>query len=164
MPGSRKYGKQNIKEWIGKQKGIERIIDVGAGGCTYPKLLGDKYRYTAIEIWPPYIEQFGYDKYYDEIIVADVQYVRWPDGDLAILGDVIEHLVKGNALNVLYRVLGHYPHVVLSIPLGDTPGKDHYGNWFERHHSTWEFEEIEKLTDWDIAIHLGKKTMGVFAK
>lgn len=163
MPGSVIHGKKQIKAWVDGKEGIERIVDVGAGSCTYPKLLGDRYRYTAIEIWAPYIKQFNYDEYYDEIIVADVEYVRWPDGDLVILGDVIEHLVKGNALMVLERALQTYPHTVLSIPFGGMESEEHYGNWYETHRSNWEYEEVLGLADWELSLHFGKKNLGVFA-
>ena len=68
MPSSVKHGKKEIKEWVEKQTDIESIIDVGCGKGTYRELLGSNYYWIGIEIWKPYIEQWGLNKLYDRII------------------------------------------------------------------------------------------------
>lgn len=173
MPGSVIQGKQEIKEWINKQEDIHTIVDVGAGGCTYPILLGDKYQFIAIEIWAPYIEQFNYKNYYNQIIVSDIRHVILPDGDCIILGDVIEHLPKQDAWEVLKRVKAKYKHMVISVPLSDNmhletgemdirPASPHFGNNFELHISPWGFDELRGFADWNYVVHPGKNDMGIF--
>lgn len=178
MPGSVIQGKFEIKEWIEKHPDIKTIIDVGSGGCTYPKLLGDKYSFTAIEIWAPYVEQFNYKDFYDKVIIADVSHVIFPEGDCIIFGDVLEHLEKKIALDTLKRALEKYKHIVVSLPLSPDfhkglgfddlqeirPAKIHFGNWFEAHKSPWYFEDIKSFTNWDMVVRAGKNDMGIFAK
>lgn len=168
MCGSVGHGKGEIKEWIEEQLDIKTIVDVGAGSATYPQLLGDKYKYKAIEIWAPYIEMWGLEKYYDEIRIGDVRYIKFPKGDCIIFGDILEHMGKEDALEVIRRANSFYKHMVISIPLSErdeiTPSKIHYGNWFEKHISAWTFEELEGLVNWDFkrAVHRGQ--MGIFTK
>lgn len=175
MPGSVAQGKQEIQEWINKQSDITTIVDVGAGGCTYPILLGDRYTFIAIEIWAPYLEQFKYEDYYSHIIVGDIRYVEMPDADCIIFGDVLEHLPKDDAWEVLKRAKQKYKHMVLSVPLSDglhlesgemdiRPAKPHFGNNFELHISPWGLQELTDFTKWDMIIHAGKNDMGIFCK
>lgn len=77
-----------------------KILDVGAGGGTYYKLLGPQYNWTAVEIWKEsaeYIKQF-YNTVY-QIDIRDFQYQE--DYDLIIFGDILEHLSVEDAKKVL---------------------------------------------------------------
>ena len=166
MPGSRVDGKKEIKEWVEKQTDIRTIVDVGAGKAIYPKLLGALYNWIAIEIWAPYIKMWGLKDYYNKIIIGDIRYLKLPQGDLIIFGDVIEHLPKEDALKVIRAARRVYKHMIISLPLSEPgkiyPGEIHYDNWFEKHISGWTYIEINKLTEWDMALIV--KGMGVFAK
>lgn len=166
MPGSRIDGKKESKEWVEKQTDIESIIDVGCGNATYPKLLGKKYRYIGIEIWAPYIKQWELEKYYDEIIIGDIRHIKLPNADLIIFGDILEHVPKKDALEVIRNARKRFKHMVISCPLSKHeeiyPGEIHYGNWFEKHISGWTYIELKKLARWDLALNI--KGMGVFCK
>lgn len=170
MPGSCIQGKEETKLFIDGLSDVETIVDVGAGAATYPKLLGDKYKYIAIEIWAPYVQMWDLAKYYDEIRIGDVRYIDLPDGDCVILGDVVEHLAKEDALRVLDKCISKYRHVVLSIPLADESGADvggkiHYSNPFEAHLSHWTLKELQKVTHgWPLSFVAGKNNIGIFAK
>lgn len=161
MPGSEKKGKQLIKDWI-KTKKVKTILDVGAGSCTYPKLLGDRYKYTAVEIWAPYAEEFSYIDYYDEVIIGDLQHLRLPITDCIIYGDVIEHINKQEAWDMLDFAVYNFNHVILSIPIGKYDSIIRNGNIYEAHLSTWDFEEIDKSYEWEIAKNVGN--IGIFLK
>ena len=55
--------------------------------------------------------------------------------------------------------------MIISIPLSDDKpyeGAIYYGNTNEEHISYWNFEEVKKLADWDIALET--HSIGVFAK
>lgn len=167
MPGSDIHGKMNIKEWFDKQSDIKTVIDVGSGSATYPKLLGNKYEYIGIEIWAPYVEQWGLQKYYKKIIIGDIRYIRFQVADCIILGDVIEHLPKEDGLQLIQGCLRYYKHVVLSIPLSEKKGEIvrgaiHYGNPFESHISAWTNQEVLKLFKWKVCIE--SSGIGVFIK
>lgn len=166
MPGSVKHGKQDIKEWLDKQDDIELIVDVGAGGATYPNLLGSKYTYIAIEIFSDYVDMFNLREIYSQIIIDDVVDVvknnKLPSGDCIIFGDVLEHIIKEDALEVLNKAIEKYPHVIVSIPIGNYPAQEHYGNVHELHISTWEFKELQSITDWEVAKIA--RDIGIFIK
>lgn len=166
MPGSVKHGKQNIKEFVHSLKDVKTIVDVGPGSGTYAELLGDKYKYIGIEIFEDYIERFDLDSLYEDIIIADIYDIAsdkvFPKGDLIIFGDVLEHLNKRKAQEVLDRALITYKHVVVSIPLGKYPGAVHYGNIHEKHISTWSFEEVKERGKWELALRA--KDIGIFCK
>jgi len=167
MPGSRINGKDKIKEFI-NQKVIYTIVDVGPGEGTYAKLLGPSYKYIGIEIWEPYIKQFKLDEMYSEIIVADVtQLPDLPKGDCIIFGDVLEHIDKFYALNLLLKAEANYKHMIVSLPISEdgaiVPGKIHYGNKHEAHISAWTWEQCKELfKNWEVQIE--SKGIGVFCK
>lgn len=155
MPGSASHGKNNIKDWVEAQDDIKTIVDIGAGGGTYPRLLGSGYTWIGIEIFEPYVDKFKLLDYYQEIVIGDVvdlfNMAKEPKGDLIIFGDVLEHIDKYAAKNLLRKALAKFKHVVVSIPMEDSyPGKEHYGNIHERHISTWSIKDIESLTKWEI--------------
>ncbi len=170
MPGSRIQGKSNISEWIFRNADIKTIVDVGPGSGTYPKLLGDSFTYIGIEIWEPYVEMFDLKQFYKEIIIGDIRDVDLPDGDCIIFGDILEHLLKRDALEVIRRAEEHYKHMVISIPISGeegvvVPGAIHYNNPNEAHISAWLFEEIYDMYDWDPETMLVQKNrMGIFMK
>lgn len=145
MPYSRDYGKNITKDWFDKRTDIKTIVDLGAGSGTYPKLLGNKYIWKAVEIWAPYIKRFGLDKLYKEIRIGDIQYMELPDGDCAILGDCLEHLNKESAIKTFIKVDSQFKHVIISIPIALLSHRNFEGNEFESHLSTWTWEELNNL-------------------
>lgn len=176
MPSSVIQGKQEIKEWVQSKSDIKKIVDVGAGQATYPKLLGNKYDFTAIEIFADYVEMFDLHSYYKVIILGDVSLILrdtlgepYPSGDCIIFGDVLEHMEKQTALRTLKLALKIYKHVIVSIPISDNageirPGKTHYGNEYEAHISSWTWMEMCKLAKWDFVKLAGKNMVGIFCK
>jgi SAM-dependent methyltransferase len=145
MPNSSTLGKNTIKEWFDKQTDITRILDVGCGVGTYPRLLGDKYYWIGIEVWEPYIEKYNLKSLYKEIIVGDVQDIALPDVDCAILGDVVEHFTKVDGLFLLTKIRDKYKHVIVSIPIGEYEQGAIEGNPHEEHKSIWYFDDLLSL-------------------
>ena len=161
MPGSKQHGKKEIKEWVQVQD-IHTIVDVGPGKGTYAQLLGNKYEYIGIEIWEPYVEMWELKKLYKEIIIGSVAKVEIPKSDLIIFGDVLEHMDKKVASDVLHKGSVASKHVIVSIPIGENPyGQVHYGNEYEKHLSEWGFDEMKQRLNWEMAIQV--KDIGIFA-
>lgn len=140
MPSSFYTGKVEIKDWVQNRNDIKRIIDFGPGCGTYPKLLGYKYYWTGVEIFEPYVKQYHLKIMYDKIIIGDLRNVDWPEADLLIFGDVLEHLTKEDVLHVIEKTKP-YPHVIVSLPLGSWPQGPSEGNEAEAHVSTWSLED-----------------------
>lgn len=160
MPGSVPQGKQEIKEFIDRQSDIRTILDIGCGAGTYPKLLGPMYTYIGVEIWKPYGKMWELDKLYKDIIYADFTTIVLPDSDCVIFGDVLEHVEKEKAVDVLRSTLFRFAHVVVSIPVDGRPGKVHYGNPHEAHISTWTYQELKDFYPWAKSFH--SKGIGIF--
>jgi SAM-dependent methyltransferase len=142
MPNSSTLGKNIIKEWLDKQTDITKILDVGCGVGTYPRLLGDKYYWIGIEIWKPYVEEYHLKDLYKELFIGDAQTISLPYADCVILGDIVEHIDKVNALFFLEKVVKNYKHVVVSIPIGEYKQGPLESNPHEEHKSTWYFEDL----------------------
>lgn len=162
MPSSSKKGKEEIKAWF-QGKDIKTILDIGAGQATYPKLLGDTYEYTGVEIFNKYVSMWELKKYYKKIIIGDASKIELPEADCIIFGDVLEHMEKETALKLLKDSLKKYKHIVVSIPLSDKEpyeGAEHYGNHHEKHVSYWKFDEVKNMHTWEIARNIHE--IGVF--
>lgn len=169
MPSSTQHGKQIIKDWFDKRSDIETVLDVGCGQGTYPKLLGvDKYKWTGLDIFYPYLERFNLEDIYQSVRIADCSIVAtefYNLFDCVIFGDVLEHIRLTESISLIRRIIALDKHLVVSIPLSDKQqyeGKEHYGNPFEKHISYWMFSNIAFLCDWEIAIQ--EKDIGVFIK
>lgn len=165
MPVSSPKGKDIIRNWFKKRDDISSITDIGPGSGTYLKLLGwDRYIWKAVEIWKPYLDRFMLRLLYDEIVVGNVRDVKIPDADCAILGDVLEHLEKKDAIGVFERVDKQFKHVVISIPTESHSQYVFEGNEYEKHLSVWTKEELEKLVPETYTVREFIKPMYIFIK
>lgn len=104
-----------------------------------------KVRIDGLELFEPYIQPH-HRHLYDSIRIADIRDAApgLDAYDLIIAGDVIEHLDKGDAKEVL-RHLHEKANMALlvNIPLGD--GWEHgivHGNPGELHRSQWAVEDF----------------------
>lgn len=158
MPGSSTKGKEWIKKmWasIRSKPPIDamtfHITDVGAGQGTYSDLLRDPANeiWTALEIFYPYVGKYGLDKKYDRIIIADVRYYDWYSipavQDVIIFGDVLEHMMKHEALSVLNKARERGRYIIGSVPIGKNPQGTVDGNPYEKHVDSWSFDELRRL-------------------
>jgi predicted TPR repeat methyltransferase len=146
MPKSSKENKNIAKEWHDRIKpGV--VLDIGPGQGTYASLCKTPGEYwIGIEAWAPYIEQFSLNDLYESVIVADVRHLnldtlpRTPD--LVIMGDVLEHMKKQEAKDVIKDMLERYGKVIISVPLKHLDQGAWEGNWFETHIDHWHHEEM----------------------
>ncbi len=126
---------------------IRRVVDVGAGGGTYVKLLAPfaTAHWIAVEAWTPYIAEYALDRQYHEVINRDVREVEMAPlaPDLVLFGDVLEHMAQEQALTVVGKALAAAPYVMISIPIIDYPQHDLEGNPFQRHvKEDWSHTEV----------------------
>jgi SAM-dependent methyltransferase len=156
MPYSSRVGKLETLKWFqDNESNITRILDIGAGSGTYAKLLKNNNvcvntEIIGIEAWKPYIEQFALDSLYTKIINQDVRTIVWKDlgnFDVAIAGDVLEHVTKEEAINIVEQVLDFSKTLIISIPIVYMPQDAYEGNPFEIHvKPDWSHEEV--LATW----------------
>ncbi len=132
MPVSSNAGKAFIQSL--NLKG-ERILDIGAGSGTYRKLFPNLgTHWTAVEIWEPYVETYGLNSLYDEVVVSDARTLVFSDRyDVAFVGDVLEHMTTQEAADLLDRLRAVCSTVVVSVPIGHCPQGECEGNPHEAH-------------------------------
>jgi cyclopropane fatty-acyl-phospholipid synthase-like methyltransferase len=144
MPYSSESGKAYIRNIVGRIK-HDRMLDIGCGSGTYAKMFPDA-RWTGVEVWEPYIDEFNLNDLYEEIILADARSVRLATlgrFDVAMLGDVLEHMEKQDAQDLLERVKAIADTVIVSIPIGHYPQDAYNGNPHERHITdNWTHEDF----------------------
>ena len=143
-------GKQQIKEYLLERipKGA-KILDVGAGGGTYYKLLGRDFDWTAVEIWHNtvlYLSTF-YNKVYEEDII---NFYYPEEYDLVIFGDVIEHLTVENAQECIKRAKENAKAILIALPYDNPQGV--------LHRQTGMTPEIfdERYPGFDLVLDYGK--------
>lgn len=137
------------KPWIMekiKSVGAKSILDVGAGAGNYAEWLG-KNGYAgdldALEVWKPYIDKYELWKKYDNIFEADVR--EWDNFnyDVVILGDILEHMTKEEALDVWAAVALQAKYAVIAIPIIHYHQGELDGNPYEVHvKEDWSHEEV----------------------
>lgn len=142
-------GKYETMLWINDIK-PSTVLDVGAGAGMY-KLLIDRMMPSyslpktvdALEIWKPYIDEFDLEDLYDNVYNEDVRnWDNW-DYDLVILGDVLEHMSKEEAISVWDKVSKQAKFAIISIPLGHNHQDAYNGNPYEEHVTDgWNVDEI----------------------
>ena len=96
------------------------ILDVGPGAGKYAKLLSDYSCVDAVEAFEPYVERFDLRRLYRHICVANVanlvRELRPRQYELAILGDVLEHLSVAEAREVIGRLLELQTRLLVIVP------------------------------------------------
>ena len=167
MPTSDKENKAWALERI-KEIDPRSVLDVGPGQGTYSDLARKHTdaRWMAVEAWAPYIPKFKLWGKYDHVVVSDIRHcdlqsIHAP-ADLAIIGDVLEHMTKVEARGVLARLTAWADNVLVCVPLAHRDQSAYQGNWFEIHREHWTFDEMaEELSDGLVASKRGK-VLGYF--
>ncbi len=152
MPSSSAYGKTYSALMIARLhagNALGRVLDLGVGRGTYAELLRPHTpgaAWTGVEVWAPYAERFRLSEKYDRLLIADIRRVDYPAlgrFDLALLGDVIEHMKKDEALAVLDAVMGVADLAIVSLPIVPHRQSAVHGNPFERHvKEDWSHAEV----------------------
>lgn len=139
-----------------------RVIDIGAGDGKWGKLLRGKVSsVTALEAWLDAVTQNHLDQFYDHVIVMRAQdFSTWENYDIAIFGDVLEHIPRGESVPIVNELRDLGLHLYLTVPITKCvqDGKV-YGNPFETHRDQWSHEELEDL-GWK-RLHAGPNPNGL---
>lgn len=113
-----------------------RILDVGAGWGKYRDLLPE-YRMDACEIWQPYVDENNLTARYDNVYNVDVCELSLTRGglpryDLVILGDVLEHIPRPRAVELINDLCTVTADVLVVVPYLYPQGEEE-GNPYEEH-------------------------------
>jgi hypothetical protein len=136
---------------LARQHGPLRILDVGPGVGTYARLLAgpDVAHITGLEVWEPYLTTYHLHDYYDELVVGDVRTTPLPEVDVVVLGDVLEHMARDEAVEVWRRAAeAARVAVYLSLPVVHYPQHEIEDNPFEVHvEEDWDAESVVAAFD-----------------
>jgi len=114
------YIKQQIKKIQPKT-----VVDFGAGKGKYGRMIRNlfknKVNITAVEIYPPSIRFIKQQKIYDNVNKSDL--INWLNKnddyyDLAIFGDVLEHLTNREIYHALDLSLKRFNNILIQCPEG----------------------------------------------
>jgi glycosyltransferase involved in cell wall biosynthesis len=165
MPYSSDSGKAFIDRAIRKiranMSGIfwanKAILDLGTGSGTYSDrfsktlLPRSEFWWMGVEIWEPYVKEFDLDAKYDQLFVEDARdFVRSDmyKFDICFIGDLIEHMSKEDAIELVMRASQIANLVIISIPIVHYPQGEYKGNPYEAHvKDDWSHEEVLEICD-----------------
>ena len=165
MPSSHTDGKPLSMSWV-KKLNPTTVLDVGAGVGTYAiemKKSGIRPpRIDAIEVWQPYIDKYDLETMYDKVFKVDAR--EWDDWnyDLVILGDILEHMTKEEALAIWDKISKQASAAIISIPIIHCPQGHSDDNPYEEHiKEDWTSKEVlESFTG--IVDHCDFPVVGVY--
>lgn len=153
MPISAEEGKELTRQWL-FELAPESVVDVGAGDGGYARRMRSSTplgcTWAAIEVWEPYVSRFKLQELYDVVYVADVRDMcaeDWHSDDVVIFGDVIEHMPRDDAVEVLRVANSITRGVIVSLPIIHAPQGTVDGNPFETHMHHWTFEDMHEVME-----------------
>lgn len=156
----------------GKDWSLERFLrhlprtvcDIGPGEGTYARLFrphdpdGPGVWWTGIEAHKPYVAKYKLKStktrcMYDQIHVEDV---RGSEGhlfhrDLVICGDVLEHMPREDAVDLLRRIVegpadaDGAGHILISLPIVESVQGEVDGNPHEAHVHQWDAADMDRV-------------------
>lgn len=136
-----------------------RILDVGVGFGKWGFLLREylevcqgryhkkdwEKRIDGVEVFKDYIDDH-HKIFYDKVFKKDI--LKFPiekhDYDLIILGDVIEHLEKKDALKLISKLKRH-ANLIITTPNGKTLQGESFGNKHETHLSGFFPDDFKRF-------------------
>jgi len=116
------------------------VVDFGAGGGKIGRfakqILSEKVEITAVEGCEGACQIILRDKLYNHVCFSLIQEWIYRDRknyDLAVFGDVLEHLKPKEIHTVIRKCLNKFRHIIVVCPLYDIFQDEHYGNPLEAH-------------------------------
>jgi hypothetical protein len=147
------------KDWslrLFEQHKPDTVCDVGPGEGTYAKLFRPAHEgiwWTAIEIHKPYIRRYGLKStktrtMYDEIHNLDARVA--PEHlfhrDLVVYGDILEHMARGDAVDLLRKAeMAGAWNILVSLPIVEAPQGEVDGNPHEEHVHHWDADDMDSV-------------------
>jgi predicted TPR repeat methyltransferase len=143
--------KHIIREWlIENRKNFKRVLDVGAGVGTY-SLMGKfpEQHWVALEVFGQYVEMFNLENKYNKVVVSDARFTNYNalgSFDLTIAADMIEHMRKHEAQDLINKLLKHTKKLLICFPVEHNhqhAGPE--GNQYETHVDHWHVVEMKNF-------------------
>uniref|UniRef100_A0A6M3KYT1 Putative methyltransferase n=1 Tax=viral metagenome TaxID=1070528 RepID=A0A6M3KYT1_9ZZZZ len=156
-------GKRFFKDWLihfAQPLKFNRFLDIGCGAGIYGDIIREVFNQEAhidaVEAWSQYIVRHDLKKKYDRIIMEDIVKVwhQMEDYDVIVMGDVIEHLTKHDAIMVICGLKAKCRFLWGSLPIevgrpwstGYRQGKEEWvENKYNQHLHDWTGNELKEI-------------------
>ena len=124
MATSYGYFKEEVSKYLkDKFNPDSTILDVGAGEGTYHRYLSDYFKnIDAVEVFKPNIDNYNLENKYRRVYNANIIDFRYPNYDIVIFGDIIEHLEIEEAKRVLEYANSHSKEIIVAVPYMNKQG------------------------------------------
>lgn len=134
MPGNWGYLGPDVKQYLVENfDPSSTILDIGCGHGFYIKLLKDHFqKFDAVEVWQPYIEEYKLTEMYDNVFNVNILDFEFDHYDIIIMGDILEHLSREDAKNLLNRLKEKCKELIVVVPYY-LPQDEVFGNKYEIH-------------------------------
>ena len=146
---SERENKHLVRDWIDKLN-PESVLDIGAGVGTYAIMCWRPEQYwVALEVFEPYVEMFNLGGKYDEVWIDDARTAVYSRGfELIIAADMLEHMHKQEAKDLILKLLSHCKYLLICFPVihNDQCAGDE-GNIYEAHIDHWDVTEMNEYLD-----------------
>lgn len=128
-------------------KDPEFFLDIGAGAGSWKEAVNPWFldsKWIALEAWKPYVDRFCLWERYKMVIEGDAREKPFPQVDVVIMGDVLEHMTKEEALDVWIKARNSsWQATILSIPVIHYPQGHVHDNPYQEHvKDDWTHEEV----------------------
>lgn len=141
---SERENKHLVRDWIDKLN-PESVLDIGAGVGTYAIMCWRPGQYwVALEAFEPYVEMFNLGGKYDEVWIDDARNAVYSrDFELIIAADMLEHMHKQEAKDLVAKLLTHCKYLLICFPVvhNEQQAGDE-GNSYETHIDHWSADEM----------------------
>jgi len=157
---------ENLKSLNLTQERPITVFEAGPGNGNYKDRFSPAFhesRWLGVEVWMDYIKEFDLVNRYDILVNMDVRNFIWHSNfDVAFFGDILEHMEKEEAVNLIAEAKRFCRHIYISIPIilfHQGPVK---GNPYEEHiKPDWSHKEVMETWPEIVWSHPGN-TVGVY--
>ena len=92
-----------------------KILDAGAGYGTYARGIPG-LKMDALEIYQPYIDEYNLTSLYDNVYCGSILDFDYDGYDYIIMGDILEHIVKEDAIRLIKDISDKKIKLMVGIP------------------------------------------------
>lgn len=131
-----------------KLNGCKSILDLGCGYKSPLKRLSKNFYSVGVELFKPYLLKSKEARIHDDYILADITKlgVRPKSFDTVLALDVLEHLTKGDGLNMIKNMEKiASKKAVIFTPNGFLHQPEYDGNVFQAHQSGWDVKAFRNM-------------------
>jgi predicted TPR repeat methyltransferase len=166
MPDSQQpqLGIDKMISFFSQRPGELNVLDIGAGMGKWSKLLRQYCKsIEGVEVHKPYIDKFNLESLYDKLHNENIVTFELKNYDVAILGDVLEHIEYDQAIQLIENLKKNVKFIFLTIPITVCIQEGSvYGNSYETHVYQWSDKEVQEVLDLQL-INVGANDNGLVA-